>query len=175
MTRNYISVIYFYRRYGRQEYDFNNNHSCFWIRTPVPGAYKLLIYAKLINAEPNVPESDSQKMFGAICEYKIDSNFPVKQALQQFPPCQSSTYGPNEVNNFGFIHISRDIFYRIWLGHFTLIYFPTGDWSVNFRCAGSTFRWLSFLDKWGQIHCQYHHFTQTMNFWNKIFAKNKWF
>ncbi|KAH8870597.1 Hillarin [Schistosoma japonicum] len=97
-------------RYGRQETVIHEHTSVFYIRPPRPGAYKLLIYAK----QQHQPHQNGQKeglgivsmisddtssenLFGAVCEYRLVANFGSNRSLPPFPPCQSSSYGPNEL------------------------------------------------------------------------------
>ncbi|CAL8095195.1 unnamed protein product [Calicophoron daubneyi] len=94
-------------RYGRQEIDVAEHKSLFYVRPPRPGAYKLLIYAKQHNARKNGSVNDgsfdsltdigSENMYGAVCEYRLVANFGPNSSLPPYPPCQSSSYGRNEL------------------------------------------------------------------------------
>lgn len=96
-------------RFGRQETLIREHTSVFYIRPPRPGAYKLLIYAKQHQPHQNgqkeglgivsmIPDDlSSENLFGAVCEYRLVANFGSNRSLPPFPPCQSSSYGPNEL------------------------------------------------------------------------------
>ncbi|KAA0187896.1 Transglutaminase [Fasciolopsis buskii] len=96
-------------RYGRQEILVRQNKSIFYVRPPRPGAYKLLIYAKHQGASSQTSQSDNggmteygsdanaENMYGAVCEYRLVANFGPNTSLPPYPPCQSSSYGPNEL------------------------------------------------------------------------------
>ena len=98
-----------FSRFGRQETLIREHTSVFYIRPPRPGAYKLLIYAKQHQPHQNgqkeglgivsmIPDDlSSENLFGAVCEYRLVANFGSNRSLPPFPPCQSSSYGPNEV------------------------------------------------------------------------------
>ncbi|CAH8583625.1 unnamed protein product [Heterobilharzia americana] len=96
-------------RYGRQETMIREHTSVFYIRPPRPGAYKLLIYAKQQHPHQNgqkeglgivsmiSDDTRSENLYGAVCEYRLVANFGANRSLPPFPPCQSSSYGPNEL------------------------------------------------------------------------------
>ncbi|CAH8854047.1 unnamed protein product [Trichobilharzia szidati] len=97
-------------RFGRQETLIREHTSVFYIRPPRPGAYKLLIYAKQ-QQQPHqngqkeglgivsmiTDDATSENLYGAVCEYRLVANFSANSSLPPFPPCQSSSYGPNEL------------------------------------------------------------------------------
>ncbi|KAF8568784.1 hypothetical protein P879_06788, partial [Paragonimus westermani] len=94
-------------RYGRQEIVVREHKSLFYVRPPRPGAYKVLIYAKQQQTDPrstgngtldNNSEIGSANMYGAVCEYRLVATFGPNCSLPPYPPCQSSSYGPNEVS-----------------------------------------------------------------------------
>ncbi|GAA33255.2 kyphoscoliosis peptidase [Clonorchis sinensis] len=93
-------------RYGRQEISVVEHRSLFYVRPPRPGAYKLLIYAKHHQNGPAhqdngafdySSDANSSSMYGAVCEYRLVANFHPNCSLPPYPPCQSSSYGPNEL------------------------------------------------------------------------------
>ena len=80
--------------------EMSENMTVFRLRPPEPLPYKLLIYAKEVHeTEPVVPEgTPKESVYGAVCEYKlIATGFKREEALPPYPPCQSSSYGANEV------------------------------------------------------------------------------
>ncbi|KAA3671434.1 uncharacterized protein DEA37_0005223 [Paragonimus westermani] len=93
-------------RYGRQEIVVREHKSLFYVRPPRPGAYKVLIYAKQQQTDSrstgngtldNNSEIGSANMYGAVCEYRLVATFGPNCSLPPYPPCQSSSYGPNEL------------------------------------------------------------------------------
>lgn len=76
-----------------------DTQTVFRLRLPEPLAYKLLIYAKDVTSSA-LPEDPSvrESVYGAVCEYKlIGLGFAREEALPPFPPCQNTSFGPNEV------------------------------------------------------------------------------
>ena len=79
--------------------EIHDTETVFRLRLPEPTAYKLCIYAKEMTGAATVDDSTtSVSVFGPVCEYKlIGIGFTREEAMQPFPPCQNTSFGPNEM------------------------------------------------------------------------------
>ena len=79
--------------------EMQDTQTVFRLRLPEPVAYKLLIYAKEVTGAATPDEATAREtVYGAVCEYKlIGIGFTREEGLPPLPPCQNTSFGPNEV------------------------------------------------------------------------------
>ena len=79
--------------------EMQDTQTVFRLRLPEPVAYKLLIYAKDVTGSAMSDEVTAREpTYSAVCEYKlIGIGFTREEGLPPLPPCQRTSFGPNEV------------------------------------------------------------------------------
>ena len=76
-----------------------DTQTVFRLRLPEPVAYKLILYAKEVPGSAMSDEVTAREpTYSAVCVYKlIGIGFTREEGLPPFPPCQNTSFGPNEV------------------------------------------------------------------------------